>query len=109
MATVTITQVVDDIDGTGDASTIRFSIGRSGYEIDLSEENTEKLYAALSPFIAKARKAPAAATAAGGKRATAHRGNQTAIREWARENGYEVSDRGRISNELNELYQAAHS
>lgn len=107
MATVTTTHVVDDIDGTDGASTIRFSIGRSRYEIDLSEENLEKLYEVLSPYISKARKDPSARGA--GKRGAARRGDQTTIREWARENGIEVNARGRISNDLVERYNAAHS
>lgn len=107
MATVTTTQVVDDIDGTPGASTIRFSIGRSRYEIDLAESNTEKLYEVLSPFISKARKAaPAAGTS---KRVDAQRPNQTAVREWAKKKKIAVNDRGRVSNELVEKYIAAHS
>lgn len=106
MATVTITQVIDDIDGSEGASTIRFSIDRSRYEIDLSEANAEKLYEALSPFISKARKA---AGPAAPKRTAVHRTNQAEIREWARSNGFTVSDRGRISKEITELYREAHS
>ena len=31
-----------------------------------------------------------------------------AIREWARENGYEVAERGRIPAEIKDAYHAAH-
>lgn len=103
MATVTTTQVIDDLDGTPGATTIRFSVGRSHWEIDLCEANTEQLYEALQPFISKARKA------ASGKAGTAQRPKQTLVREWAKLKGLPVSDRGRVSNDLVEQYRAEHS
>lgn len=101
MATVTTRHVIDDLDGSQDASTIRFSIGRSFYEIDLCETNTEKLYEALQPFIKKARKSSAV-------RPTT-RSEQTKIREWAKKNGIEVHDRGRLPKELVKQYHDAQS
>ena len=38
-----------------------------------------------------------------------HRGGRTtAVRDWARSNGYEVSDRGRIPTAAQEAFDAAH-
>ncbi|MBM4574854.1 Lsr2 family protein [Rhodococcus hoagii] len=108
MATVTTTHVIDDIDGSTEATTIRFSVGRSHYEIDLSEENTDKLYEALQPFISKARKV-SATTAAAPSRAARLRLEHAAIRQWAKENGINVNDRGRLPNDLIERYKAAHT
>lgn len=59
MATVTRTKVVDDLDGSDGAKTIRFSIARAQYEIDLTPENVDGLYEALAPFITKSRRVPA--------------------------------------------------
>ncbi|WP_301851119.1 histone-like nucleoid-structuring protein Lsr2 [Rhodococcus pyridinivorans] len=104
MATVTTTHVIDDIDGTQGATTIRFSVGRSQYEIDLCEENADKLYEALGPFISKARKArPETA------KRDPDRIDQGLVRKWAQENGLAVNARGRVPNELVEQYKQAHS
>ena len=35
-------------------------------------------------------------------------GDAGSIRTWARQNGYAVSDRGRISREARDAYDAAH-
>ena len=101
MATVTRTSVIDDIDGSDNAKTIRYSIGRSHYEIDLGPENTEKLYEALAPFIKKSRKATSG-------RETS-RIDQTKVREWAKEQGIEISDRGRLPKGLEKQYREAHA
>ena len=46
---------------------------------------------------------------AGRTSAAAPKGTSNArIREWARSNGYKVSDRGRISAEVVAAYEAAH-
>ena len=98
--------LVDDIDGTSDAQTVEFSIGRDAYTIDLSEKNASKLEAALAPFIEKAtkvgRKTPRkTATRAASK-------DTNAIREWARGEGMKVSDRGRVPGSVIAAYEAAH-
>ena len=46
------------------------------------------------------------ATGAGGSTGSAS--NAKEIREWARERGMEVSERGRVSAEVREAYDAAH-
>ncbi|GAA3148177.1 MULTISPECIES: Lsr2 family protein [Rhodococcus] len=101
MATVTTTAVVDDFDRSPNATTIQFSVGKSFYEIDLNAEHTDELYEALRPYINKARrmKAPKA------DKRTEH----NKIRDWAKKEGLEVSDRGRLSAELIQQYHAAHS
>ena len=112
--------LVDDLDGGEATETVSFSLDGISYEIDLSEENALSLREALAPYVGNARRVggrgggrtrrsggrePAAAAAPaerGGRRSDA-----TAIREWAREHGYEVSDRGRISAEIREAYENA--
>ncbi len=97
--------LVDDIDGTGDARTIEFSIGRDAYTIDLSEKNASKLEAALAPFIEKATKAGRKTARKAGTRSSAKDTN--AVREWARANGMKVSDRGRVPGNVVAAYEAA--
>ncbi|MGW6659627.1 histone-like nucleoid-structuring protein Lsr2 [Rhodococcus sp. NPDC055024] len=100
MATVARTKVVDDLDGSDGAKTIRFSIARAQYEIDLSPENVDGLYEALAPFITKSRRVPA--------RLVQARADQSAVREWARKQGIEVSARGRMRKGLEAQYREAH-
>lgn len=102
--------LTDDIDGGEASRTVEFSLDKAAYTIDLNEDNIAKLEAALTPFIAKAERVSRRATAAGTRprRTTGRSGGSAAIRAWARENGYELSDRGRVPNAVMEAYEAAH-
>jgi hypothetical protein len=110
---------VDDLDGSDAAGTVSFGLDGRSYEIDLSDDNSARLRESLASFIAAAHKS-GGSTAAGGRRRqkmTASSGprpqpldrEQTAaIRAWARQNGHQVSDRGRISKAVVDAFQAAH-
>jgi len=114
------TVLIDDFDGTplsGNSSTTTFSLNGTQYEIDLAPANVQKLKDALAPFIKAGRRVggPSAARPAA-RRAPRRRGagrhsnganDVTAIREWARANGYTIGDRGRIPAPVLEAYQAA--
>jgi hypothetical protein len=96
----------DDVDGSVAAETVRFALDGVNYEIDLSSANAEKLRAAVAVWIGSARrtggrKAQVRATARGAS-------NANTIRTWARGQGYEVSDRGRVSAEIRKAYEDAH-
>lgn len=102
------TQVIltDDIDGSEATGTVSFALDGVAYEIDLNDDNAQQLREQLAVWTAKARRV-------GGRRTIGARGagssNETAkIRTWAKENGFEVSERGRISREIREAYNAAH-
>lgn len=106
MARKTHVTLIDDVDGSEATSTVTFSLDGVSYEIDLSDKNAEKVREEVGSWAVKARRV-------GGRKSTGARrtnvGNDTAkIREWAKENGYAVSDRGRVSNEIREAYAAAH-
>ena len=108
-----ITQLVDDLDGTvlenGAGSTVRFSLEGRQYEIDLSDENAQKLRSALAPFISAGRSASGAARSTGTRRSSrSNTGELAAIRSWAQGNGFTVGDRGRISAEVREAYERAN-
>ncbi len=108
MASRTQVIVEDDIDG-GDADhTIRFTVNGSSYEIDLSAANAQKFDRAIEPFVSKARRV--GGRGAGARRTTRSStgtAEQAAIRVWAKDNGYQVSDRGRISANVVAAYKAA--
>ena len=110
---------VDDLDGSDAAGTVAFAIDGRAYEIDLSEDNAARLRDSLASFVAAARKSGGASVAAGRRapKMTASSGRRpqpldreqtAAIRAWARQNGHEVSDRGRISKTVVDAFQAAH-
>ncbi len=103
----------DDIDGGDATETVSFGLDGTSYEIDLNEENAAGLREALSAYVGHARKVGS------GRRTTAKRsaagsgagsGGPAAreVREWARENGHEVPDRGRIPAAVREAYDAAN-
>lgn len=115
MAQKVTVQLVDDIDDSpiapGAGRTVEFSFDGSSYEIDLTNDNADAFRDAISDYIAAARKVGGRRAAAATGKAAPKRGNSEElgkIREWANENGYEVSTRGRISAQVQEAYAAAH-
>ena len=95
--------LVDDIDGGEAAETLSFSLDGVGYEIDLTEANAAELRAAIAPWISAGRRVSGRRSAGRG-RGTSDAGK---IREWARANGVEVSERGRVSASVREAYAAS--
>ena len=97
--------LVDDLDGGPADETVAFGLDGRNYEIDLSEKHAGALREALSGYVGHARK-----VAASGRRSRSASSASSAgdIREWAREHGFEVSERGRISAEIREAYAASH-
>jgi hypothetical protein len=111
MARRTVVTTYDDLDGSPGASRVIFAYRGIGYEIDLSEEHQAELGAALSKFIVAARKTGRVPAPADGRTTTApasRRSELRAVRAWARQQGMEVSDRGRVPSEVQRAYDAAH-
>ena len=107
----TVVTMTDDLDGSKAERTVTFGYDGATYEIDLSKRNASALEKVLAPYIAAGRKVSVRARRNG--RAvrgapSARRSDITAVRNWARENGYEVSDRGRIPTTIIEAYESAH-
>ncbi len=115
MAIRRVTQLVDDLDGTvldtEEGKQITFSVEGRAYEIDLSEENADKFYKALAPFTNAARPAGSAAAPRAGRRTTRAKSDVdlAAVRQWARENGHTVSDRGRVPATIVDAYKSANA
>ncbi|MCK0113711.1 Lsr2 family protein [Ornithinimicrobium sp. F0845] len=103
--------LVDDLSGGEATETVEFALDGVTYEVDLSDANAAKLREEFAQWIGVARRS-------GGRRQTrrsgrggsaaASRDELARIREWGRDNGYKVSDRGRVSKDLQEAYAAAH-
>jgi Lsr2 len=106
------TLFIDDIDGGQAVGTVRFALDGTEYEIDLNDKHSEELRSALGKYVTHARKVGGAARRAGRVAGRASRGvgstvNTTEIRNWARENGFDIKDRGRVPADLVAKYQAA--
>jgi hypothetical protein len=107
VASRTIIEVTDDLDGSKADETIRFALDNADFEIDLSKAHADELRGALDRYMKAGRKT-------GGKRdgrrrsAAATDGEIKDIRDWAKKQGLQVSDRGRVSADVREAYAKAH-
>lgn len=105
-------QYIDDIDGTvlgSEANTIAFAFDGKDYTIDLSDENAAAFREAVAPYVSAGHRQTSAKRKPARKGAgTAPAGNTKAIREWARENGHDISERGRIPAEIMAAYSDAN-
>ncbi|MDQ6840719.1 MAG: Lsr2 family protein [Actinomycetota bacterium] len=108
MAKETIVRITDDIDGSEAVESIRFGLRGVEYEIDLNAKNVAAIEKAFEKWIQNGHKAETSTSRARQRRSTVTNRDQTAaVREWAKANGYRVSDRGRISAEVREAYNAS--
>lgn len=109
-------QAFDDFDGSEAAETVRYSYDGRDFEIDLSEEHAREFDEFLAKYIEHSRKVERAqpepqprqrrARRSGGERRSPE--ELHTIRQWARAQGFQVSDRGRIKADILEKYDAAH-
>jgi Lsr2 len=106
-----ITLLTDDLDGSEADRTVEFALDDVTYTIDLSEKNAGKLRKLLDPYIAAGTRvgrggtvAPPRGRRAAGGTVRSNRDQNKAIREWAAENGYDVSERGRIPANVVEAF-----
>ena len=112
MAKRTVHMLIDDIDGGDADETITFALDGTQYEIDLSKKNAAKMRDGLARYIDAGacigRGASTARATAGRGRgpAKADRDQNRAIREWAQTKGLDVSDCGRIKQEIVDRYNA---
>ncbi|MFB7719935.1 MULTISPECIES: Lsr2 family protein [unclassified Nocardia] len=110
MARKVIVEMVDDFDGDSIAEeTVLFAVEGVDFEIDLSAANAAKLREVFEQWTPYARKlgrgrAKSTAAAAPKARPAIDREQSRAIRDWARQNGFEVSTRGRVSTEILDAY-----
>ncbi|HEY2223614.1 Lsr2 family protein [Actinomycetospora sp.] len=121
MAQKTVVTLVDDLTGeeSEDITTVEFALDGVTYEIDLDDKNSAGLRDSLAQYVAAARRT-------GGRRAAGRRRSSGAgtgtpratspggydretskqIRDWARSEGFEVSDRGRVPNNVVEAWES---
>jgi hypothetical protein len=107
-----IHKLVDDLDGGDADETVKFSLDGVQYEIDLSTKNATKLRELFAPYVAAGTRVGRGGVVVGGRAArgrgsaTADREQNRAIRAWAKKEGKDISDRGRIPQEIVDEYHA---
>lgn len=110
--------LVDDLDGGEATETVGFSLDGTAYEIDLSEKNATELRDSFAKYVGAARKAGRSSGGSGGTIRSSGRSSSrgstsmdrdqaAAIRSWAKKQGLQVSDRGRIPASIIEQYNAS--
>lgn len=110
MATHTSIQLIDDLDDSSEAAeTVQFGLDGAQFEIDLTQANADKLRQALTEYVEAARQIKHTADRSPRRRSggrTRSREDMAQIRAWATENGYQVSDRGRLPQNVLDAYDA---
>jgi hypothetical protein len=103
------TLFIDDLDGSQADGTVRFGLDGIDYEIDLNPEHAQQLRDALARYVDAARRTSANTRRPPrtGRRPQANGLNTTEVREWAKAQGIDVKDRGRVPAELIVKFMAA--
>ena len=96
--------LIDDISGADADETVTFALDGVTYEIDLTAAHAAELRDALAPWIKAGRRVSARKSPARSRRAAS---DASTIRTWAKANGVEVPERGRIPAKVREAYDAA--
>lgn len=106
--------LIDDLEGGSADETVRFGLDGVSYEIDLSDSNAAQLREALTAYVQRARKSSTrsqrarTSSSSSRTRGGSSRERSAEIRSWARQQGINVNERGRIPSWIVEKYQAAH-
>jgi hypothetical protein len=103
--------LVDDFDGTQKADVTRWlAVDGKVVRLDLTAANSARLDAAVAEFMAVGAADRSGASARARRTvATAGPVQSASIREWARANGYPVSDHGRLPAAVLQGFAALHA
>src|SRR5689334_23152488 len=110
MAQRTVVSLVDDLDGTEANETVEYALDGVTYEIDLNDANAKQLREVFDPYISAARRTGGRRSTGGRSRSSSSSSSSSsghgvvgrskeamkAIRDWAKTEGWAVSDRGRL-------------
>ena len=108
LTSMAIREVIEsDLSGKPDAATFTFGVGDQWYEVDLTPEERKKLEASLKEYMKVGRKT---SKEPGKKKVVPNTTpeQREEIRKWAKENGHEVAEYGRIRKEVFKAYWDAH-
>lgn len=111
MAQKVSVQLIDDIDGTEATQTVSFSLHNRAYEVDLNDAHAAELEDTLDKFIKAARRVGSGSTprTTRARRSSGGGSNSDSakVREWAKSQGIEVNERGRLPKSIVDQYEAA--
>ena len=102
--------LTEDLDGSdipaGMGETVTFALDGSSYEIDLRTKNAAALRKVLAAYIEAGRPIRNRR----GKNVTRSTigADARTVKEWARSNGYEINDRGRVPADIRKAIEAAN-
>jgi hypothetical protein len=109
MAQRVITQLVDDLTGEdiaeGKGETVSFALDGHQYLIDLTTKNADKFRGLFQDYIAAGSKVGRRTGARGGRSQAGPSAKE--LRDWARSQGLDVPDRGRIPASVREAFESA--
>lgn len=113
MASKTLIELIDDLDGSPAAETVTFAVDGVSYEIDLNEGNAAQLREAITTWADRGRRTGGrrvrgTSTTSPPRPAPAGKRDLAAIRAWAKDNGHKVSDRGRVPQAVLDAYDDAN-
>lgn len=112
MARRTTVVFEDDLDATPAQHQVSFTFEGVAYEIDLNDEHYAEFQEAMAPWVSHARRVSGRRTTgkrSSGSGSTNGSSSATAIREWAKSQNMEVSDRGRVPANVRAAYEEAHA
>ena len=98
----------DDLDGGDATETVTFGLDGVTYEIDLNDSNAQALRDALAGYVGAGRRVAGRRSTSSASSSRSSSNELAKIREWARANGHDVSDRGRISQKVRDAYAKAN-
>lgn len=109
MAQKVQTLFVDDLDGSEADGTVRFGLDGVEYEIDLNTKHAQELRDSLARYVSVARRAKSAdrRPTRSARKAEPAKPDPTEVREWAKAQGIDVKNRGRVPAELVVKFKAA--
>src|SRR5262245_19405904 len=99
-------EMMDDLDGSQADETVRFAVDGSAYEIDLSNKNAAEMRRTFDRYIEHARKAGRTTRQA---RTSRNRHYSSDVRAWAKSQGIQINERGRIPASIVAEYEAANA
>ncbi|MGW0580167.1 histone-like nucleoid-structuring protein Lsr2 [Streptomyces sp. NPDC002920] len=100
--------VESDLSGKPDAATVTFGLGDTWYEVDLTAEEQKGLEDALKSYLKVSRKAGKTTPVKKPVVPETTPEERDKIREWAKKEGYEFAERGRIPKKVMKAYDEAH-
>lgn len=111
MAQKVVITNISDLSGSEASEQVDFSVAGKSYRLDLTDAELQEFHKVLQPYVDNGQPLSRRTSGGAGRRKVGGSNDNQAerqrIRAWAQVNGYEVGDRGRISQEIQNAFAAA--